>query len=132
MSREPVPATDVVAYLRTWVEALGLATSDEIIGTDVKRTTHAYPLQVMNFIEKSDTMVDALCETHNLITIGRQGLFRYCNMNECIEMSLEIVPDILAGKTPIRYQRAGTWQGVGVTDEYAQRNAVAEKMEEVT
>jgi hypothetical protein len=72
----------------------------------------------MGFMEKTDRLLAALAELTNLVTIGRQGLFRYCNMNECIEMAIDVVPELIAGKASIRYTREGTWLGVGVTDRY--------------
>jgi protoporphyrinogen oxidase len=105
------------------LEALGLLERRELLGYDVVRQRHAYPLQVMGFIEKRDRLLAALGEVQNLVTIGRQGLFRYCNMNECMEMAIDVVPEILAGKDSILYTKDGSWQGVGVTDRYSDRKA---------
>jgi protoporphyrinogen oxidase len=103
------------------LETLGLLKRDEVIGYDVVRQRHAYPLQVMGFIEKRDRLLAALTEVTNLVTIGRQGLFRYCNMNECMEMAIDVVPELVAGKDSIRYTKDGSWLGVGVTDRYSDR-----------
>jgi protoporphyrinogen oxidase len=103
------------------LETLGLLRRSEVLGYDVVRQRHAYPLQVMGFIEKRDRLLDALAEVTNLVTIGRQGLFRYCNMNECMEMAIDVVPELESGKDSIRYTKDGSWQGVGVTDRYSDR-----------
>ena len=108
---------DLVERCAGHLIALGHLRREDILGADVVRTTNAYPLQVKNFQEKTEALVDALsAECSNLVTIGRQGLFRYCNMNECMEMALDIAPQILGGAAAIRYQRSGTWLGIGVTD----------------
>ncbi|HLU40379.1 MAG TPA: FAD-dependent oxidoreductase, partial [Planctomycetota bacterium] len=91
---------------------------DEVLGWDVVRTRHAYPVQVQGYKEKAAALLDAVGEAGNVISVGRQGLFRYCNQNECVEMALDVVPRMLAGERSIRYTREGSWLGVGVTDRY--------------
>jgi protoporphyrinogen oxidase len=98
--------------------SLGWFKREELLGYDVVRTRHAYPVQVQKYKEKAANLLDALAEVGNLLSVGRQGLFRYCNQNECIEMALEVVPRILAGEHGIRYTREGSWLGIGVTDRY--------------
>ncbi len=100
---------------------LGLLARSEILGYDVVRQRYAYPVQVLGFIEKAHNLLHALAELKNLVTIGRQGLFRYCNMNECLEMAFEVVPELMAGKASIRYTKEGSWLGVGFTDGYVER-----------
>jgi protoporphyrinogen oxidase len=98
--------------------ALGWFTREELLGYDVVRTRYAYPVQIKGYKEKALALLDALADAPNLITVGRQGLFRYCNQNECIEMALDVVPRIAAGDRSIRYTKEGSWLGVGVTDRY--------------
>jgi protoporphyrinogen oxidase len=100
------------------LEALSVLRRGELIGYDVVRQRHAYPIQIQGFIEKAHDLLDALSEVKNLVTIGRQGLFRYCNMNECLEMAMDVVPEIASGKSSIQYMKDGTWLGVGLTDRY--------------
>lgn len=98
------------------MERLELLRRDEVLGADVVRVPYVYPLQVMDFIEKADALLAGLAAVPNVVSIGRQGLFRYCNMNECMEMALDVVPRIAAGETSIRCTTEGTWQGAGVID----------------
>jgi protoporphyrinogen oxidase len=102
---------------------LGHLKEEEVLGYDVVRTKTAYPLQVIRFLEKTQHLLEALGELENLVSIGRQGLFRYCNMNECIEMSMDVVPELLAGNKSVRFTKEGTWQGIGVTDRYERKRA---------
>ncbi len=97
---------------------LGWFTREELLGYDVVRTRYAYPVQVKHYKERAMALLEAIAEAPNLISVGRQGLFRYCNQNECIEMALEVVPRMLAGERNIRYTKEGSWLGVGVTDRY--------------
>lgn len=98
--------------------ALGWFTREQILGYEVVRARHAYPVQIKHYKERAQALLQALAEAPNLISVGRQGLFRYCNQNECVEMALEVVPRILAGERGIRYTKEGSWLGVGVTDRY--------------
>lgn len=97
---------------------LGWFTRAQVLGHDVVRTRHAYPVQVKRYKERAQALLDALTEAPNLISVGRQGLFRYCNQNECVEMAFDVVPRIAAGERSIRYTKEGSWLGVGVTDRY--------------
>lgn len=102
----------------TSAQSLGWFDRKQLLGYDVVRTRHAYPVQVQRYREKAADQLEALGEVGNLISVGRQGLFRYCNQNECVEMALDVVPRILAGERNIRYTREGSWLGIGVTDRY--------------
>ncbi len=83
----------------------------DVLGVDVLRVPNAYPIQVSGFRQTADRLIEALAEFENFVTIGRQGLFRYCNINECLEMSLEVAQSIAAGRRSIRYQQATSWIG---------------------
>ncbi len=96
------------------LEELGWARSTEVLGCDIVRVRHAYPIQVRGFQERVRDLLRALEPIENLVTIGRQGLFRYCNMDECMEMALDVVPGLLGGKTSVRYLRRSSWQGVAL------------------
>jgi len=97
-------------------EHLGLLGRDEIVGYDVLRIPEAYPIQRQGFALHVEELLAALRPIDNLVTLGREGLFRYCNMDECITMALDIAPRIIAGERSIHHLRQGTWKGVGVTD----------------
>lgn len=90
---------------------LGWLKPENVLGADVLRVPHAYPIQVRGFRETADSLIDALADLENFVTIGRQGLFRYCNINECLEMSIEVAQAIAAGRRSIRYQAATSWIG---------------------
>lgn len=97
---------------------LGWFERKELLGYDVLRTRHAYPVQIKHYKERALALLEALTEAPNLVSVGRQGLFRYCNQNECVEMAFDVVPRIVAGDRGIRYTKEGSWLGVGVTDRY--------------
>ena len=118
----------IVSYVKARAEGLGLS-ADVGVAERFERLILVglgglgYGFGVPHAFSVTLWLLAALSAVPNLVSIGRQGLFRYCNQNECMEMAIDVVPEILAGKTAIRYSREGTWQGVGVTDRYQARRA---------
>ena len=52
----------------------------------VARLAQAYPVYDLGYRERVQALRRETRRVANLTTTGRQGLFRYCNMNECIEI----------------------------------------------
>jgi len=109
-----LPDEEVLRLCVDELERLGKARRSDVVAWRVVRVRRAYPVQVKGYAETAAELVDELAGLANLVTIGRQGIFRYCNTDECIEMSMDVVPRIVRGEEHIRFQRAGTWVGVGV------------------
>ncbi len=95
---------------------LGVLEPKDVLGVDVLRVPQAYPLQVVGYADRVAGLLDSLAPLSNLVTLGRQGLFRYCNMDECMEMAMQLAPQIQQGRLGLRYDSPPTWQGVGLTD----------------
>ncbi len=111
--------------IRAIVE-MGLITRSDVLGYDVVRVRHAYPVQVIGYQERADALLAALRRVENLVSIGRQGLFRYCNQNECMEMAMDVVPMLLRGERSIVYTNEGTWRGVALTDRPSRESSAGE------
>jgi protoporphyrinogen oxidase len=79
----------------------------------VRRTNYAYPIQYFGFIEWVAMMMKPLSEFENLIITGRQALYKYCNMNECMEMALDVAHAVAQGQTRFEYSAASHWKGAG-------------------
>lgn len=78
---------------------------------NVRRQEFVYPLQIKGF----QKMVDEVIETEisplkNVVTIGRQGLFKYCNQNECMEMALNVSKQIEDGTNKFNYDFKTKWK----------------------
>jgi protoporphyrinogen oxidase len=65
---------------------LGLFREEEVLGSTVTRQPHAYPIYDIGYEEKRRNVLDALQALPRSVTCGRQGLFRYNNMDHSIEM----------------------------------------------
>jgi len=49
--------------------------------------THAYPIYDLGYQRKIDAALDLCDRVFNLVTLGRQGLFRYNNMDHSLKMA---------------------------------------------
>lgn len=84
--------TDEVVYRRCLPQLveLGLLQPDQtgkVLDYFSTEMTHAYPIYDLDYKRKIDTAL-ALCDrVPNLVTLGRQGLFRYNNMDHSLKMA---------------------------------------------
>lgn len=70
---------------------LGLIGSpNEVADGIVRRVHHAYPLQRIGFEKNAAVVHEFLSSFENLDITGRQALFAYINMNECMERALAL------------------------------------------
>ena len=61
------------------------------------RLKHAYPIYDLKYQEKLDLCIEAVERIENMVSIGRQGLFRYNNMDHSIKMGLFTAEQIKRG-----------------------------------
>ena len=81
MSKEKLLETTIPG-----AEHLGLFSADMVLGSDVSRRAHAYPIYDLHYAKNTAGVLDALEGLSHSVTCGRQGLFRYNNMDHSIEM----------------------------------------------
>ncbi|MFH1999671.1 MAG: hypothetical protein ABIK28_08325, partial [Planctomycetota bacterium] len=77
---------------------LGLIQPETMGKVRIHRATHAYPLYDLSYKSHLDTLMEYLDSFENMMTAGRQGLFKYNNMDHSIEMGLELARSILTGE----------------------------------
>ncbi|MCR4408408.1 MAG: FAD-dependent oxidoreductase [Anaerolineae bacterium] len=75
----------------------GLIRPEEIMGYFVRRMTHAYPTYDLDFEEKLNQLTGFLHNFENVLSIGRQGLFRYFNMDHAMETGFQAAEKIMSG-----------------------------------
>ena len=69
------------------LESIGLITSNEVLpGAFVKKIPYAYPVYDLEYKEHLLPIMEFVHSLENIKTGGRQGLFRYNNMDQSIEM----------------------------------------------
>ena len=90
---------------------LGLLNGERISHKFTTRVAHAYPIYTLDYHEKVKKIFELFDGAKNLIPIGRQGLYRYNNMDHSIKMGFLAARHITEG-CGRRYSR---WQrGLGV------------------
>lgn len=77
---------------------LGLIKPETVGNVRIHRATHAYPLYDLEYKDNLALVLEYLDSFENLLTAGRQGLFKYNNMDHSIEMGLEVADRLLTGK----------------------------------
>ena len=73
------------------LESKGLLRRDQVEGFFSKQVSHAYPCFKIGFQDNLQSIFGFLSELPNTITLGRQGLFCYANVDEVLHMSFRIV-----------------------------------------
>lgn len=89
---------------------LGFARDGEVRETFVHRERYGYPVYELEYREKIDACLAYVDRIPNLLTFGRQGLFRYNNMDHSVKMGLKAAHTI-AGKLE-------DFRGVGAAYDY--------------
>ena len=70
------------------LEQLGLVGSEEIIDSHVYNLEHAYPIYGLEYRPDVDRVLGFVDGFANMISTGRQGRFKYNNMDHSMEMGL--------------------------------------------
>jgi protoporphyrinogen oxidase len=88
-------ATELV---KSDLEALGLVQRHEVLDSHVYNLEHAYPLYGLEYrphLEKVLAFVDSF---DNMKSTGRQGRFKYNNMDHSMEMGIATAKELLEGE----------------------------------
>lgn len=81
------------------LEAEGFLKMDEVLECVALRTTFGYPVYVVGYERAIDTLMKELMRFENVVTGGRQGLYKYVDMDIASEMGLSMADHILSGRT---------------------------------
>jgi protoporphyrinogen oxidase len=78
--------------------SIGLLEPGEVLGGFVRKIPYAYPVYDLEYKEHLTPILDFVHSLENIRTGGRQGLFRYNNMDQSIEMGRLMAASVLAGR----------------------------------
>ncbi|MCL5960289.1 MAG: FAD-dependent oxidoreductase [Chloroflexi bacterium] len=81
---------------------------EQVLGHFFDRTAFAYPNYDVNFEVNLATLAYHLAGYDNLVTCGRQGLFRYLNMDHSMEMGLCAADEVLSQEIGSKVSRVGS------------------------
>jgi len=92
------------AIARADLVRVGLLAPGEGRALDLRRLAQAYPVYDLDYRERVQALRRATRAVANLVTTGRQGLFRYNNMDHSIAMGRKAAHGLLAAHA---LERAG-------------------------
>ncbi len=76
---------------------VGLIGKGEVLGSVVKKIPYAYPLYEVGYEAHLEPMMDFVRSLQNLHTTGRQGAYRYNNMDQSVEMGRRLAWQLATG-----------------------------------
>ena len=88
----------------------GLIKREEILFHFLDRTAHGYPTYDVNFEANLGRLAYHLAGYDNVVPCGRQGLFRYLNMDHCVEMGFCAAEEIANQELGAKVTRVGQEQ----------------------
>lgn len=109
---------EILRRCRRDLASVGVLSEEAAARARVMRLPHIYPLQVVGYIEKVREMLAELAHYPNIVSIGRQGLYKYCNMNECMEIAIDAVEQISSGNKPFLHRIEPRWRGAGFKQDH--------------
>jgi protoporphyrinogen oxidase len=78
------------------LERIGLIAASEVIDGFVYKLPHAYPIYDLRYKENLAPVIEFVHSLRNVKTGGRQGLFRYNNMDQSVEMGRKMAWTLLS------------------------------------
>ena len=108
---------EVAARVRAALAKTGLLAPAAPGRMPVERRRFIYPIQVTGYLEMVQRLLEPVRELSNFVTTGRQGLYKYCNMNECMEMAIDAAEQIEQDADGFRYPLDSNWKGAGLEEE---------------
>lgn len=86
---------------------IGLIKADEVLEEFTHREVYAYPLYTLGYRTHLDAVLAYLDAIQGLDTTGRQGLFKYNNMDHSVAMGFTAADNIIGGGTSHRHVASG-------------------------
>jgi len=78
--------------------SVGLINEGEVIGSFVKKIPYAYPIYDLEYKQNLLPVINFAGQLRNIHTTGRQGNFRYNNMDQSIEMGRKVGTELATGE----------------------------------
>lgn len=91
------PDDEIIRRCLIDLEELGFSLKDKLRGYLIERAEHAYPVYSLDYTQKVSFIYNILSSFKGFISIGRQGLFRYNNMDHSLKMGILTARHILEG-----------------------------------
>ncbi len=79
--------------------AEGFCREEDVAESVVLRSTTGYPVYIVGFEDAMQTLMDELMRFDSLVTGGRQGLYKYVDMDIASEMGITMAEHLLSGRS---------------------------------
>jgi len=109
----------------SYINEFKLITKKNILGGYVHRVPKEYPVYHIGYKKDTDKIKKYLSKFKNLQLVGRNGTFRYNNMDHSIEMGLFAAKNIIVGK------KAYDIESINIEREYLEEKKI-ENIEDAT
>ena len=76
----------------------GFMKESELAESVVLRSTFGYPVYMVGYEQAIDTLMNELMRIPNLVTAGRQGLYKYVDMDIASETGISGAEFLLSGR----------------------------------
>ena len=92
-------ADELARVIGPELAAEGFLEPEEIVEAVTLRSTMGYPVYLVGYEAAIDTLMTELLRFEDLVTGGRQGLYKYVDMDIASEMGLAMADHLLSGRT---------------------------------
>jgi protoporphyrinogen oxidase len=89
------PDQEIYKRVISDVKALGFDIESDVIDYFSTRAEHAYPVYTLDYQNHRRRLIEALRAMDNVVTCGRQGLFRYVFSDTAMEMGIHAARSLL-------------------------------------
>ena len=83
------------------VEKAGFCSREEVKEFFTRRSPEVYPVYSVGFKQNLDKVLGFTDGFDNFITVGRQGLFNYNNIDHCMDMAFAAAGHVAKGLKPV-------------------------------
>lgn len=79
--------------------SVGLVEKGQVLGSFVKKIPFAYPVYDLKYKDHLTPVMDYVGKLENIVTTGRQGNYRYNNMDQSVEMGRKTGVELATGES---------------------------------
>lgn len=105
------------------LKKIGIDVKDRISGYFCTYAEHAYPVYSLEYKKRLNEIYDYIKTLKNMVICGRQGLFRYINMDRTIESGFEAAEAAYNEKKRMDFIKCSEGKGYLETDLYLKDDA---------
>ena len=80
------------------LQSVGLIGQNEVLGSFIRKIPHAYPIYDLEYKKHLQPVMDFVGLLEGIDTTGRQGNFRYNNMDQSVEMGRKMGLELATGE----------------------------------